>query len=292
MTAIPARVAGVREIVICAPPERNGRIAPITAVAAHIAGATRVFKIGGAQAIGAMAFGTNSVPKVDKILGPGNIFVVLAKRQVYGEVAIDALPGPTETLLIADHTADPGLCAADMLAQAEHDQMASAILVTTSAELAQRVNAELEKQLTPLIREPVARESLEHNGAIIVVNDLPEAFDLSNAYAPEHLCLLIEKPWDWISSVEHAGGIFIGESSPEVIGDYTAGPSHVMPTGGTARFSSPVNISDFVKVISVIGLNEEGLRKVGPTAATVARAEGLTAHAAAVERRLERLRPD
>ncbi len=292
MTAIPARVAGVREIVICAPPERNGRIAPITAVAAHIAGATHVFKIGGAQAIGAMAFGTNSVPKVDKILGPGNIFVVLAKRQVYGEVAIDALPGPTETLLIADHTADPGLCAADMLAQAEHDQMASAILVTTSAELAQRVNAELEKQLTPLSREPVARESLEHNGAIIVVNDLPEAFDLSNAYAPEHLCLLIEKPWDWISSVEHAGGIFIGESSPEVIGDYTAGPSHVMPTGGTARFSSPVNISDFVKVISVIGLNEEGLRKVGPTAATVARAEGLTAHAAAVERRLERLRPD
>lgn len=292
MTAIPARVAGVREIVICAPPERNGRIAPITAVAAHIAGATHVFKIGGAQAIGAMAFGTNSVPKVDKILGPGNIFVVLAKRQVYGEVAIDALPGPTETLLIADHTADPGLCAADMLAQAEHDQMASAILVTTSAELAQRVNAELEKQLTPLSRESVARESLVHNGAIIVVNDLPEAFDLSNAYAPEHLCLLIEKPWDWISSVEHAGGIFIGESSPEVIGDYTAGPSHVMPTGGTARFSSPVNISDFVKVISVIGLNEEGLRKVGPAAATVARAEGLTAHAAAVERRLERLRPD
>lgn len=292
MTAIPAAVAGVKEIVICAPPERTGRIAPITAVAAHIAGAAHVFKIGGAQAIGAMAFGTESVPKVDKILGPGNIFVVLAKRQVYGEVAIDALPGPTETLLIADHTADPGLCAADMLAQAEHDQMASAILVTTSTELAQGVNAELEEQLKPLSRADVARESLEHNGAIIVVNDLPDAFDLANAYAPEHLCLLIENPWDWISSIQHAGGIFIGESSPEVIGDYTAGPSHVMPTGRTARFSSPVNVSDFVKIISVIGLNEEGLRKVGPAAATVAHAEGLTAHAAAVERRLERLRPD
>lgn len=292
MTAIPATVAGVKEIIVCAPPERNGRIAPITTVAAHIAGAAHVFKIGGAQAIGAMAFGTDSVPRVDKILGPGNIFVVLAKRQVFGEVAIDGLPGPTETLLIADHTADPGLCAADLLAQAEHDQMASAILVTTSDELAQSVSAELEKQLRPLSRAAVARESLEHNGAIIVVSDLLEAFDLANTYAPEHLCLLIENPWDWISAVQHAGGIFIGESSPEVIGDYTAGPSHVMPTGRTARFSSPVNISDFVKVISVIGLNAEGLRKAGPSAATLAHAEGLTAHAAAVERRLERLRPD
>ncbi len=274
MTAIPAAVAGVNEIVVCAPPEPNGRIAPITAVAAHIAGASHVFKIGGAQAIGAMAFGTESVPKVDKILGPGNIFVVLAKRQVYGEVAIDALPGPTETLLIADDSADPGLCAADMLAQAEHDQMASAILVTTSQQLAQRVSAELDEQVQRLSRESIARESLEQNGAIVVVDNLAEAFDLANAYAPEHLCLLIEHPWDWIASVKHAGGIFIGESSPEVIGDYTAGPSHVMPTGRTARFSSPVNVSDFVKIISVIGLNEEGLRSVGPAAATVARAEG------------------
>lgn len=292
MTAIPARVAGVPEIVVCAPPEKGGHIAPITAVAAHIAGADHVFKVGGAQAIGAMAYGTESVPKVDKILGPGNIFVVLAKRHVYGDVAIDALPGPTETLLIADESADPGLCAADMLAQAEHDQMASAILVTTSAQLAKSVSVEIERQLTSLTRQSIARESLERNGAILVVSDLPAAFDLANAYAPEHLCLLISSPWDWVSSVHHAGGIFIGESSPEVIGDYTAGPSHVMPTGRTARFSSPVNVSDFVKVISVIGLNETGLRTVGPAAATVARAEGLTAHAAAVERRLERLRPD
>lgn len=292
MTAIPARVAGVGEIVICAPPEGDGRIAPITTVAAHIAGADHLFKIGGAQAIGAMAFGTDSVPKVDKILGPGNIFVVLAKRQVYGEVAIDALPGPTETLLIADNSADPALCAADMLAQAEHDQMASAILVTTSTEVAHAVKSELEGQLTTLSREAIARESLEQHGAIVLVGDMDEAFDLANEYAPEHLCLLIENPWDSISRVRHAGGIFIGENSPEVIGDYTAGPSHVMPTGRTARFSSPVNVSDFLKIISVIGLNEQGLRKVGPAAATIAQAEGLTAHAAAVERRLERLRPD
>lgn len=292
MTAIPARVAGVKEIVICTPPEPDGRIAPITAVAAHIAGADQLFKIGGAQAIAAMAFGTESVPRVDKILGPGNIFVVLAKRQVYGEVAIDALPGPTETLLIADHTADPGLCAADMLAQAEHDQMASAILLTTSAELAQNVLDRLDEQLSALSRASIARESLEQHGAIIVVDNLAEAFDLANEYAPEHLCLLIENPWDSLSEVRHAGGVFIGENSPEVIGDYTAGPSHVMPTGRTARFSSPVNVSDFLKVISVIGLNERGLRAVGPAAATIAHAEGLTAHAAAVERRLERLRPD
>jgi histidinol dehydrogenase len=286
MTAIPARVAGVEEVVVCAPPEKDGRIAPITAVAAHIAQADHVFKIGGAQAIGAMAYGTESVPHVDKILGPGNIFVVLAKRQVYGQVAIDALPGPTETLLIADESADIALCAADMLAQAEHDQMASAILVTTSPDLASAVKLELESQLQSLSRADVARESLDGNGAIIVVDDLKSAFEIANDYAPEHLCLLIENPWDSIASVQHAGGIFVGESSPEVIGDYTAGPSHVMPTGRTARFSSPVNLSDFVKIISVVGLNQAGLRRVGPDAAVIARAEGLTAHAAAVERRL------
>lgn len=292
MTAMPARVAGVKEIIVCAPPEQDGQIAAITIVAAHIAGVDHIFSIGGAQAIGAMAFGTESVPKVDKILGPGNIFVVLAKRQVYGEVAIDALPGPTETMLIADHTADPHLCAADMLAQAEHDQMASAILVTTSHKLARAVHSTLHEQLSGLSREAVARESLEQYGAIVVVDSLSEAFDLANEYAPEHLCLLIEDAWDSLSEVRHAGGVFIGENSPEVIGDYTAGPSHVMPTGRTARFSSPVNVADFLKVISVIGLNERGLARVGPAAATIARAEGLTAHAAAVERRLERIRPD
>lgn len=292
MTAIPASVAGVEEVIVCAPPERDGRIAPVTAVAARIAGVGRVFKLGGAQAIAAMALGTESVPKVDKVLGPGNIFVVLAKRQVYGEVAIDALPGPTETMLIADGSADASLCAADMLAQSEHDAMASAILLTTSARLAGEVRAELERQLAQLSRVEIAAASLAANGAIVVVNSLDDAFDIANAYAPEHLCLLLDDPWARIAAVKHAGGIFVGESSPEVIGDYTAGPSHVMPTGRTARFSSPVNLADFVKVISVIGLNEAGLRAVGPAAIQVARAEGLTAHAAAVERRLERLRPD
>ncbi len=292
MTAIPAAVAGVEEVVVCAPPERDGRIAPVTAVAAHVAGVQRVFKLGGAQAIAAMALGTASVPKVDKILGPGNIFVVLAKRQVYGEVAIDALPGPTETLLIADESADAALCAADMLAQAEHDAMASAILLTTSGQLAERVYLELERQLAMLSREGIASESLANNGAIIVVPSLDSAFEIANEYAPEHLCLLLSDPWAHIASVKHAGGIFVGEHSPEVIGDYTAGPSHVMPTGRTARFSSPVNVSDFVKIISVIGLNERGLREVGPAAVRIAHAEGLTAHAAAVEQRLERLRPE
>lgn len=288
MTAVPARVAGVPEVIVCAPPEKDGRIAPITAVAAHIAGVDAIYRIGGAQAVGAMAYGTESVNKVDKVLGPGNIFVVLAKRQVFGAVDIDALPGPTETLVLADHSADIALCAADMLAQAEHDQMASAILVTTSAALAKAVATEIEAQLNRLSRADVARESLERNGAIIVAPNLKQAFDIANAYAPEHLCLLIEEPWDHIDAVRHAGGIFVGENSPEVIGDYTAGPSHVMPTGGTARFSSPVNVSDFVKYISVVGLNERGLNAVGPDAAVVAHAEGLTAHAAAVERRLER----
>ncbi|MEX1158135.1 MAG: histidinol dehydrogenase [Thermomicrobiales bacterium] len=292
MTAIPAAVAGVAEIIVCAPPERDGKIAPVTAVAANVAGVSRVFKLGGAQAIAAMAFGTTSVPKVDKILGPGNIFVVLAKRQVYGDVAIDALPGPTETLLIADETADASLCAADMLAQAEHDAMASAILLTTSTGLSSLVLQELERQLAGLARESIAGESLARNGAIVVVPSLDVAFEIANAYAPEHLCLLLADPWSRLASVKHAGGIFVGEHSPEVIGDYTAGPSHVMPTGGTARFSSPVNVSDFVKIISVIGLNERGLRTVGPSAVRIAHAEGLTAHAAAVERRLERSRPE
>lgn len=292
MTAVPASVAGVEEIVVCAPPERDGRIAPVTAVAAHVAGVERVFKLGGAQAIAAMALGTESVPKVDKVLGPGNIFVVLAKRRVYGDVAIDALPGPTETLLIADDSANAALCAADMLAQAEHDAMASAILLTTSARLAEQVLGELERQLAALTRENIAHESLARNGAIIVVPSLDVAFAIANGYAPEHLCLLLSDPWAHIASVKHAGGIFVGEHSPEVIGDYTAGPSHVMPTGRTARFSSPVNVADFVKVISVIGLNERGLRQVGPAAVRIARAEGLTAHAAAVEQRLERLPPE
>ncbi len=288
MTAVPASVAGVGEIIVCAPPERDGRVAAVTLVAAEIAGVTAVYKLGGAQAIGAMAYGTTSVPKVDKILGPGNIFVVLAKRRVYGEVDIDSLPGPTETVLIADDSADPELTTADLLAQAEHDPMASAILLTTSDELARAVEAQIEEQLEHLSRAEIASESLDRNGAIVVVPDLSAAFDIANDYAPEHLCLLIDDPWSQIGKVRHAGGIFLGEDSPEVIGDYTAGPSHVMPTGRTARFSSPVNMLDFVKVISVIGLAPDTLDVVGPPAIRVAEAEGLTAHAAAVRRRLER----
>lgn len=292
MSAVPARVAGVAEVVVCAPPERHGRVSPLILAAAAIAGVDRVFKVGGAQAIAAMAYGTGTIPRVDKILGPGNIFVVLAKRRVYGDVAIDQLPGPTETLLIADATADPSLCAADLLAQAEHDPLASAVLVTTSDDLARAVERELGRQLPHLERAEIAGESLATNGAIAIVPDLDAAFDLANAYAPEHLCLLIADAWSYVDRVRHAGGVFIGESSPEVIGDYTAGPSHVMPTGQTARFSSPINLEEFLKIISLVGINQRGLERLGPAAVTLARAEGLTAHARAVEQRLERLRPE
>lgn len=286
MTAVPAIVAGVPDVIVCVPPGPDGNVAPIILAAAEIAGVTKVYKVGGAQAIAAMAYGTDTIPKVDKILGPGNIFVVLAKKRVYGDVDIDQLPGPTETMVVADHTANPELCAADLLAQAEHDPMASAILITTSSGLAEDVQHEVEAQLVSLEREEVARQSLDGTGAIIVVDNIDELFDLANLYAPEHLCLLVEDPWAHIDRVRHAGGIFIGENSPEVVGDYTAGPSHVMPTGQTARFSAPVNVEEFIKIISLVGINKRGLERIGPAAATIARAEGLTAHARAVERRL------
>jgi len=287
MSAVPARVAGVSEIIACAPPNRDGTISPLILAAAEIAGVSRVFKVGGAQAIGAMAYGTASIPAVDKIVGPGNIFVVLAKRRVFGEVDIDQLPGPTETLLIADASARPDLCAADLLAQAEHDPLASAILLTTSPDLARAVEEQLAEQLPSLEREAIARESLLTNGAIAVVPDLNAAFEIANGYAPEHLCLLLPDAWTYLDRVKHAGGVFVGEASPEVLGDYTAGPSHVMPTGRTARFSSPINVEEFIKIISIIGLNSTGLERLGPPAAKLARAEGLTAHARAVERRLK-----
>ncbi len=230
MSAVPARVAGVEEIVACAPPSPDGSVSPVILVAAELAGIDRVFKVGGAQAIAAMAYGTESIPRVDKIVGPGNIFVVLAKRLVYGDVDIDQLPGPTETLLIADASADPALCAADMLAQAEHDPLASAVLLTTDARLAREVVAQLERQLARLERASIAAESLATNGAVAVVPDLDTAFELANAYAPEHLCLLIEEPWAYLDRVRHAGGVFVGEHSTEALGDYMVGPSHVMPT--------------------------------------------------------------
>lgn len=293
--AIPARVAGVREVVVCTPPSRRsvpagvgngGGVAALTLAAAHVAGVHAVFAIGGAQAIAAMAYGTESVPRADKIVGPGGLFVTLAKRQVFGAVGIDGLPGPTETMVIADDAADPAIAAADLLAQAEHDVLASAILLTPSRRLAERVQVEVGRQLEALSRADIAAASLAGRGGIVVTADLAQAVDLANAYAPEHLCLLTSDPWALVGRIENAGGIFVGEHSFEVLGDYVAGPSHVMPTEGTARFASPLNVADFVKRISLIALGaDEGRRLSGP-AALLADGEGLTAHAAAARARL------
>ncbi len=286
MAAIPARVAGVAQIVVCSPVQRaSGEIADIVLAAAHVAGVDQVLRIGGAQAIAAMAFGTEQVARVDKIAGPGNLFVVLAKRMVYGAVGIESLPGPTETLVIADANANPAYVAADLLAQAEHVQ-AAAILVTTELTMAQAVKAELARQLAALPDNSGAAETLMLRSGIVVVPDLTTAFAVANAYAPEHLCLLIDHAWDYLGWVRNAGGVFIGEQSFEVLGDYIAGPSHIMPTGGTARYAAPVNVDDFRKIISVIGLNQHALQRIGPAAALLADAEGLHAHAAAVRIRL------
>lgn len=286
MTVIPARAAGVDEVILATPPRPDGHIPPLTLAAAEIAKADRVVAVGGAPAIAALAFGTESVPKVDKICGPGNVFVMLAKKHVFGIVDIDGLQGPTETVVVADDSANPVLCAADLLAQAEHDEMASAIMITTSSTLAARVNTEIDRQLTEIDRRDIAERSLEQRGGIVVVDSMDEAVDLINAYAPEHLCLLVEDPQPLMAHIRHAGGIFIGESSPEALGDYVAGPSHVMPTEGTARFRSPLNVTDFLKITSVVSLDESSLRETGSHAITIARAEGLTAHAIAVERRM------
>lgn len=291
MVAVPARVAGVGEIIVCAPPT-GGAIDPIILAAAHVAGVDRVFQVGGAQAIAAMAYGTETIPHVDKVLGPGNIFVTLAKRQVFGVVAIDQLAGPTETLLIADSTASPDVLAADLLAQAEHDPMASPILLTTDAGIARATRDACAEQIVALERRDIATAAMATLGLIGIVPDLATAVDLSNRYAPEHLCLLVRDPWSLIPLVRHAGGIFVGEDSPEALGDYTIGISHVMPTGGTARFSSPVHVADFTKVISLAAVNRRALERLGPATARLARAEGLTGHARAIERRLGTLPPD
>lgn len=288
MTAIPARAAGVPEIILATPPRPDGRIPALTLAAAAIAGVNRVFAIGGAPAVAALAYGTASVPRVDKICGPGNIFVMLAKKQVFGAVDIDGLQGPTETIVLADDSADPASCAADLLAQAEHDEMATAILITPSNEMARKVSAEVNRQVKDLERRTIAERSLEHRGAIIVTADMDQAVALVNAYAPEHLCLLVKNPDDLMPKIRHSGGIFIGESSPEVLGDYAAGPSHVMPTGGTARFSSPLNVLDFLKVKSIVSLNEEAFGDLWAHAAAIAKAEGLDGHARAAEIRAKR----
>ena len=282
MTAIPARTAGVAEIVLCTPSPNE-----ITLAAALVAGVDRVFGVGGAQAVAAMAFGTESVPRVDKICGPGGVFVSIAKRLVYGHVDIDGLYGPTETVVIADGAADPALAAADLLAQAEHDELASPVLITTSDAVAAAVAGEIEKQLAGLERERIASAALDRNGAVAVVDSVEQAVEVANAFAPEHLCLLVENPERYVELVRNAGGVFVGETSPEVMGDYAAGPSHVMPTGGTARYASSLGVHTFLKRVPVIALQPDALRSLGPAAAAIARAEGLTAHAKAAERRLE-----
>ena len=285
MCAIPARVAGVKEVIVTTPSGREDKIAPVLLAAAKVAKVDAVYRIGGAQAVGAMAFGLKSLPKVDKIVGPGNIFVTLAKRQVYGLVDIDGLPGPTETLVIADAEANPALVAADLLAQAEHDTLASAILVTPSESLVAAVQLEISRQLEDLSRAEIIAESLQNQGGAVICANLDEAVELGNFYAPEHLCLHVDDPWALVGKIKHAGGVFLGEHAYEVLGDYTAGPSHVMPTMGTARFASPLSVRDFTKIISIFGLEATEAKAISPAAQVLAESEGLDAHATAARKR-------
>jgi len=286
MIAVPARVAGVKEIILTTPPQKSGEVAPVILAAAKMAGIDRVFSIGGAQAVAALAYGTESVPRVDKVCGPGNLYVTLAKKMVFGTVGIDGLYGPSEVIIIADNTANAGYVAADLLAQAEHGSGASAILITTSAKLANSVNREIETRLKTLERSGIISESLEKRGMIVIVNSIDKTLELADLYAPEHLCLVVKDAPSYVARVKNAGCLFIGEDSLEVLVDYIAGPSHVLPTGGTARFGSPLNILDFIKLITVINLDKKDIRRLGRAASVLARAEGLDAHARAVEIRL------
>ena len=288
MTAIPAQVAGVKEIILATPADKTGRISPAVLVAANMAGIQRIFSVGGAQAIAAMAYGTETIPRVDKICGPGNLFVMLAKKQVFGTVAIDALQGPSEVMIIADETAKPATCAADMLAQAEHDTLSQSTLVTTSDKVAMAVAAEVDKQLAVLPRKAIAGESIKEKGIIAVVDNIDEAIEIANLYAPEHLCLVFKDAGKYVDNINNAGCIFVGENSGEVLGDYDAGPSHALPTGGTARFSSPLNITDFIKYMNVVAIQDKALsRELWSAAAVIARIEGLEGHARAADKRLE-----
>lgn len=286
MSAIPAQVAGVEEIVIVTPPGRDGRVPAVILAAAAATGIDTIYTLGGAQAVAALAFGTESIPRVDKIVGPGNLFVTLAKRQVFGMVGIDGLNGPTETVIIADETANPVWVAADMLAQAEHDLLATAILLTPSQVLAEAVRQEIGKQIESLSRDSIIAESLLERGGIVITENLTEAARLADEFAPEHLCIATREPGAVSDSLRNAGGLFLGERSFEVLGDYMAGPSHTMPTGGTARFASPLNVLDFVRITSIIDLDEQTVSQLAPPAALLARAEGLTAHANAAETRV------
>ena len=286
MTVIPARVAGVSEIVVATPAREDTTVSPLKLVAADIAGADVVVRAGGVQGIAAMAYGTETVPKVDKVCGPGNIFVTIAKKKLYGQVGIDGLFGPSETLVIADESADAALVAADLLAAAEHDELATSVLITTSEALVAAVKQRVEQELASLDRADVARASLSVRGGAVVVETLDEALELANEFAPEHLCLHVDEPRKLLERVRNAGAVFVGAASIESIGDYTVGPSHVMPTGGGARYASPLGVHDFLKVTSVVDISADTVRRIGPAAAAIARAEGLTGHARAIERRL------
>lgn len=284
MNAVPAAVAGVKEIIMMVPP-KNGQINPYVLIAAKEAGVSKIFKIGGAQAIAAMAFGTETIPRVDKITGPGNIFVTLAKKAVYGHCDIDMLAGPSEILIVADKSADPVYTAADMLSQAEHDTLASSIVITDSPQLAEQVAAEAERQLQQLPRQEIARASLERNGLIIVAEDIYQAMELANVSAPEHMEILTEQPFQLLPYVRHAGAVFLGAYSPEPLGDYFAGPNHVLPTGGTARYYSVLNVETFMKRTSLISYTQAELDRVSGDIIRLAEAEGLEAHANAVRLR-------
>ncbi len=279
MDAIPAKLAGCKNLIMVSPPSKNGTINPAILAAAKIAGIDKIFKVGGAQAIAALAYGTESIPKVDKIVGPGNAYVAEAKKQVFGRVSIDMIAGPSEILVIADNYSNPAFVAADLLSQAEHDRLASAVLVTESMELAQAVAGEIESQLEGLERRDIARESIENNGKIIVVGSISEAIDIANRIAPEHLELVLDNPFDYLPKIKNAGSVFMGRYCPEALGDYFSGANHTLPTSGTARFSSPLSVDDFVKKTQYTYYTKEALEKVYKDIAYFARQEGLTGHA-------------
>lgn len=287
MNIVPAKVAGVEEIVMVTPPGRDGKVNPNTLIAAHEAGADVIYKVGGAQAVGALAYGTSCIPKVDKIVGPGNIYVALAKKAVYGHVSIDAIAGPSEILVVADESANPRYVAADLLSQAEHDELASAILVTTSEELAEAVSKEVDGFLQELSRSEIIRKSLDNYGYILVAESMEDAIDIANEIASEHLEIQTRNPYDVMTRIRNAGAIFIGEYASEPLGDYFAGPNHVLPTNGTARFFSPLSVDDFIKKSSIIGYSREALERIHTDIEAFAQAEQLTAHANSIKVRFE-----
>ncbi|MBQ4629429.1 MAG: histidinol dehydrogenase [Clostridia bacterium] len=288
MDSIPAKIAGCKEVVMVTPPMADGKVNPVILAAASIAGVDTIIKVGGAQAIAALAYGTETVPKVDKIVGPGNAFVAEAKKQVFGTVSIDMIAGPSEILIVADSTCNPKHLAADLLSQAEHDKLASAVLVTDSAQLAKKVQSELEVQIPQLERAEIARASIDNNGKIIVADSLDAAIEISNEIAPEHLELCVDNPFDYLDSIRHAGSIFMGKNCPEALGDYMAGPNHTLPTSGTAKFSSPLSVDDFVKKTQYTYYTKDALERLAKDVEYFATKEGLTAHAKSAVIRLEK----